>query len=72
VRVLRRQDGLLTFEIEAGANFEDGGGGAHVQWHTFYPEGAVLTDTLERAIDLATQDASARGLRLGPFESVPE
>jgi len=70
VRIVKRYDGLLTFEIEAGANFADADGGAHVTWHTFHPAGAVLTDELERIVEFATQDASARGLRLRPFKAV--
>ena len=69
VRIVRRPDGLLTFEIEAWTNFADAGGGAHVQWHTFHPAAAVLTDSIERIIELATLDAQERGLMVGSFDA---
>jgi len=70
VRIVRRADGLLTFEIEAWANFEDAGGGAHVTWHTFHPSGAVLTETLDQIVEYAKLDSLERGLRLGSFHRI--
>jgi len=70
VRVIRRKDGLFTFEIEAWTNFEDAGGQPHLQWHTFHPEVATLTDSFDTIVELALADATARRLELMAVELV--
>lgn len=68
VRILRKKDGLFTFEIEAWTNFEDAGGQPHLQWHTFHPERATLTDSFDAIVELALADATARRLELKAVE----
>jgi hypothetical protein len=71
VRIVRHGTGLLTFEVEAWANFEDAGGSPHIQWHTFYPSAAALSDSFERIVELAMVDAAARRIQIGPFKPWP-
>ncbi len=68
LRIVRRRDGLFTFEVEAWTNFEDAGGLPHLQWHTFHPERATLTDSFEKIVELARADAKARCLALKTVE----
>lgn len=72
VRIVRHSTGFLTFEIEAWANFDDADGHPHVQWHTFHPPAATLSDSFERIVELATLDAEARKLTIGPFSRWPQ
>ena len=67
VRIVRRGDGLYTFEIVAWTNFCDAGGNPHHQWHTFQSPTGFLSDSLETAIDEAVRDAQNRRLPISEF-----
>jgi hypothetical protein len=70
LRIVRRSDGLLTFEIEAWTNFEDAGGQPHLQWHTFHPAMTTLSDSYETIVEEALADAMTRRLELTSFELI--
>jgi hypothetical protein len=67
LRIIRRQDGFLSFEIVARTNFEDAGGSSHHIWYVFHPEAALITDSFNRALESAMLDAKGRKLSLGPI-----
>ena len=70
LRIVRRADGLLTFEIEAWTNFEDAGGQPHLQWNTFYPATATLSDSFQTIVEAAFADAMTRRLELTSLERI--
>ena len=67
-RIVRMPEEGYSFEVEAWTNFEDAGGNPHLAWHTFHPQFATRTQSLEAAVQLAEEDAKERGLSLRPMQ----
>lgn len=70
LHIVRRRDGLLTFEFLAWTNFEDAGRMPHHVWHTFAPADAFVTDSFDTVVAAALRDADTRQLTLAAIERI--
>jgi hypothetical protein len=63
----QRPEGTLGVRYHTWVNFQDAGGGGHHLWNDYFPRAAVITDSTERAKELAAAHAEDCGLVFGEW-----